>query len=171
VEAETVVREVQDKLYAVEAPEIDEGTKRQLQNSRLCPATIAPRSSERNEKDHRSDRRSQKPRRAFALPCQLAADRLAGCRRVDARFTLAFWTLASGRWPFGHWSRRTLVTIGTGRLGARRFGAGWCEKPTRSTDNYPTPNRIDSPDETHRSFPNFCAWRLSNYGVRRAAIS
>jgi hypothetical protein len=114
VEAETVVREVQDKLYAVEAPEIDEGTKRQLQNSRLCPATIAPRSSERNEKDHRSDRRSQKPRRAFALPCQLAADRLAGCRRVDARFTLAFghWPLDAGpldTGPVGLWSLLALV--------------------------------------------------------------
>jgi hypothetical protein len=38
--------------------------------------------------------------RAFALPCQLAADRLAGCRRVDARFTLAVWTLASGHVAF-----------------------------------------------------------------------
>jgi len=38
------------------------------------------------------------------MPCrallrQLTARRLAGCCRVDARFTLAFWALALGRWP------------------------------------------------------------------------
>jgi hypothetical protein len=83
-----------------------------------------------NEKDHRSDRWSQKPQRLFvgnclAVPCrQLTARRLAGCCRVDARFTLAFWTLALGRWPLdtgpvGPWSPSALVA-----WGARRFRLG-----------------------------------------------
>jgi hypothetical protein len=55
-----------------------------------------------------------KASKAFALPCQLAANRLAGCRRVDARFTLAAGPWPLDTLPFGHWSRRTLVTIGTG---------------------------------------------------------
>jgi hypothetical protein len=69
-----------------------------------------------------------KASRAFALSCQLAADRLAGCRRVDARSTLAVWTLAFGPFAFWtlvpsdachhrHWSLSALVTV----------GAGWCE--------------------------------------------
>jgi hypothetical protein len=71
-----------------------------------------------------------KASKAFALRCQLAADRLAGCRRVDARFTLAVWTLASDTLPFGHWSRRTLVTIGNRSLSALvTLGAGRREKP------------------------------------------
>ena len=75
----------------------------------------------KNEKDHRSDRWSQKPRRLFVGNClalrrQFTARRLAGCCRVDARFTLAFWTLAPWTLAFGHRSRRTLVAIGTGRF-------------------------------------------------------
>ena len=81
-----------------------------------------------NEKDHRSDRWSQKPRRLFvgnglALRRQLTARRLAGCCRVDARFTLAFWTLAPWTLAFGHRSRRTLVAIGTGRFRRSSFSA------------------------------------------------
>jgi len=52
----------------------------------------------------------------LALRRQLTARRLAGCCRVDARFTLAFWTLAPWTLAFGHRSRRTLVAIGTGRF-------------------------------------------------------
>ena len=84
-----------------------------------------------NEKDHRSDRWSQKPNGfCLALPCQVAADRLAGCRGVDARFTLAVRTPAFGPFAFRtlvpsdachhrHWSLSALVTV----------GAGSCEKP------------------------------------------
>jgi hypothetical protein len=66
---------------------------------------------------------------AIALPRQLTARRLAGCCRVDARFTLAMdpglWTLAfwtsvpSDTCRHRHWSLSALVTV----------GAGWCEKP------------------------------------------
>jgi hypothetical protein len=67
---------------------------------------------------------------AFALPCQLTADRLAAAAEVDPRFTLAVWTLALGplaAWTlvpsdachYRHWSLSALVTV----------GAGWCEKP------------------------------------------
>jgi len=52
----------------------------------------------------------------LALRRQLTARRLADCCRVDARFTLAFWTLAPWTLAFGHRSRRTLVAIGTGRF-------------------------------------------------------
>jgi len=81
-----------------------------------------------NEKDHRSDRWSQKPQRLFVGNClalrrQLTARRLAGCCRIDARFTLAFWTLAPWTLAFGHWSRRTLVAIGTGRFRRSSFSA------------------------------------------------
>ena len=60
---------------------------------------------------------------AIALRRQLTARRLAGCCRVDARFTLAFWTLAPWTLAFGHWSRRTLVAIGTGRFRRSSFSA------------------------------------------------
>jgi hypothetical protein len=69
--------------------------------------------------------RWQLPCLAF-LPClalrrQLTARRLAGCCRVDARFTLAFRTLASGRWPLdtgpvGHRLPSALVAFGARRL-------------------------------------------------------
>ncbi len=62
----------------------------------------------------------------WQLPCltlrrQLTARRLAGCCRVDARFTLAFRTLASGRWPLdtgpvGHRLPSALVAFGARRL-------------------------------------------------------
>jgi len=39
---------------------------------------------------------------AFALTCQQTADSAGGCRRVDARFTLAVWTLAFG--PSAVWT-------------------------------------------------------------------
>ena len=60
----------------------------------------------------------------LALRRQLTARRLAGCCRVDARFTLAFWTLASERGPLdtrpvGRWLPSALVAFG-----ARRFRLG-----------------------------------------------
>jgi len=66
--------------------------------------------------------RSQLP--YLALRRQLTARRLAGCCRVDARFTLAFRTPASGRWPLdtgpvGRWLPLALVAFG-----ARRFRLG-----------------------------------------------
>ena len=110
-----------------------------------------------NEKDHRSDRWSQKPQRLFvgnclAVPCrQLTARRLAGCCRVDARFTLAFWTLALGRWPLdagpvGPWSPSALVA-----WALVVFGSGRCEKPARSTADNPTADATNSPDD-HQGF-------------------
>src|SRR5437762_9934000 len=65
----------------------------------------------------------RKVSKAFAVPCQLTARRLAPL----AGLMLALhwpsdpdlWTLA-----FGHWSRRTLVAIGAGRFGARHFRLG-----------------------------------------------
>ena len=95
--------------------------------------------------------RWQLPCLAF-LPClalrrQLTARRLAGCCRVDARFTLAFRTLASGRWPLdtgpvGHWLPSALVA-----LALVIFGSGWCEKPAQSTADHPTTDPTDSPDD------------------------
>ncbi len=72
------------------------------------------------------------PKAYRLLPCiglPVSCDRLAGCRRVDARFTLAIWTLAFGPSPLdigpvGRLSLSTPVVIGT-----RHVGAGWCEKP------------------------------------------
>ena len=55
-----------------------------------------------NEKDHRSDPVVPKAFAAFALPCQQTADGAGGRRRVDARFTLAAWTLAFG--PLAIWT-------------------------------------------------------------------
>ena len=60
----------------------------------------------------------------LALRRQLTARRLAGGCRVDARFTLAFWTLALGSWPLGtgpvgRWLPSALVAFG-----ARRFRLG-----------------------------------------------
>ena len=60
----------------------------------------------------------------LALRRQLTARRLADCCRVDARFTLAFWTLAPWTLAFGHWSRRTLVPSALVAFGARRFRLG-----------------------------------------------
>jgi len=64
----------------------------------------------------------------FALP--VSSGQTGCCRRVDARFTLAVWTLAFGHLAFWtlvpsdacryrHWSASALVTV----------GAGWREKP------------------------------------------
>ena len=65
-----------------------------------------------------------------SITCQFSCGQTGGCRRVDARFALAFWTLAFG--PLAvetsvpsdachpwHWSLSALVTV----------GAGWCERP------------------------------------------
>jgi hypothetical protein len=40
------------------------------------------------------------PKLIFALPCQQTADSAGGCRRVDARFTLAIrpWKQAALKW-------------------------------------------------------------------------
>ena len=61
---------------------------------------------------------------AFAVPCQLAARRLASCLQglmlaLHWPSDPDLWTLASGQW-----SRRTLVAIGAGRFGARHFRLG-----------------------------------------------
>jgi hypothetical protein len=115
---------------------------------------VCARRDHQNEKDHRSDRWSQKPRRLFvgnALPCLAtpvnSARRLAGCCRVDARFTLAFWTLTLGRWPLdtgpvGPWSPSALVA-----WALVVFGSGRCEKPARSTADNPTADPTNSPDD------------------------
>ena len=67
----------------------------------------------------------------WQFAASLTACRLARCRRVDARFTLAFWTLTRGRWPLdtgpvGRWLPSALVA-----LGARRFRLGMVRE-TRS---------------------------------------
>ena len=100
----------------------------QKQDVLTSPGEAVQATRPQNEKDHRRDRWSQKPQRLFVGNClalrrQLAARRLAGCCRVDARFTLAFWTLAPWTLAFGRWSRRTLVAIGTGRFRRSSFSA------------------------------------------------
>jgi hypothetical protein len=85
---------------------------------------------------------------AIALPRQLTARRLAGCCRVDARFTLAIWTLAFGHLPFGHRSRRTPVVIGTGRCRHSSLLA-------RDGARNPSINR-------HRSNTQFPTWSRRN---------
>ena len=95
---------------------------------------------------------------AFALPCQLAADRLAGCRRVDARFTLA--GLDTGLWtlclfdvgPVGRRSLSALVVIG-----ARHCWRGMVRETRRSTNINPTPNFIYGPDERRGYFVKYGA--------------
>jgi hypothetical protein len=70
----------------------------------------------------------------FTLP--VSCGQTGGCRRVDARFALAVWTLTFG--PFAvetsvpsdachpwHWSLSALVTVGAGR----------CEKPLDQPSN------------------------------------
>ena len=65
-----------------------------------------------------------------SITCQFSCGQTGGCRRVDARFALAVWTLAFG--PLAvetsvpsdachpwHWSLSALVSV----------GAGWCERP------------------------------------------
>ena len=110
----------------------------------------------KNEKDHRSDRWSQKPRRlslaiGLALRRQLAARRLAGCCRVDARFTLAFWTLALGRWPLdtgpvGRWLPMALVAFG-----ARHFRLGTVRE-TRSINRHQSNSRPTNSPEDYEGF-------------------
>ena len=92
----------------------------------------------------------------MATPCravlrQLTAHRLAGCCRVDARFTLAFWTLALGRWPLdtGPVGRRSPSALVAWALVV--FGSGRCEKPARSTADNPTADPANSPDD-HQGF-------------------
>jgi hypothetical protein len=115
-------------LLVVESPQLMQVNVQVLQQSRLSRAraigTITKRTTGATD--------GPKSLKGFclALLCQLAADRLAGCRRVDARFTLAVWTLASrpiAFWKlvpsdachYRHWSLSALVTV----------GAGWREKP------------------------------------------
>jgi len=111
-----------------------------------------------------------KASKAFALPCQLAADRLAGCRRVDARFTLAVWTLASGHVAF--WTLvpsdachyRQPVTVGT-----RHAWRGMARETTSPTGDDPTPDPGYSPDEIFGSRMKFGARWLSNRTTTPAA--
>ena len=94
----------------------------------------------------------------LALLCQLAADRLAGCRRVDARFTLAVWNpglqthclLDIG--PVGRLSLSALVAVGT-----RHCWRGMARETTPSSGDDPTPDPICSPDETSGSCMKFRA--------------
>jgi hypothetical protein len=71
-----------------------------------------------------------------SITCQFSCGQTGGCRRVDARFALAVWTLAFG--PLAvetsvpsdachpwHWSLSALVTV----------GAGWCERPLDQPSN------------------------------------
>jgi hypothetical protein len=95
-----------------------------------------------------------KAARAFrgnALPCrsrQLAASRLAGCRRVDRPLYTGLWTPAFGRWLSGH-----LVPSDTGRFrhwslsALVGIGSGWCEKPTRSTGSFNSRSEKEFPPD------------------------
>ena len=88
----------------------------------------------------------------LALRRQLTARRLAGCCRVDARFTLAFWTLAPWTLAFGHWSRRTLVAIGTGRFRRSSFSArDGAKNPPRSPPILQKVVATNNPDDSSRS--------------------
>jgi hypothetical protein len=83
----------------------------------------------------------------LALRRQLTARRLAGCCRVDARFTLACRTLASGRWPLdtgpvGHRSPSALVAFG-----ARRFRLGTVRETRSINRDNPTADPTNSPDD------------------------
>ena len=101
---------------------------------------------------------------AIALPCrQLTAHRLAGCCRVDARFTLAFWTLALGRWPLdtGPVGRRSPSALVAWALVV--FGSGRCEKPARSTADNPTADPTNSPDDYKGCSIKFRSSRLSKH--------
>jgi hypothetical protein len=66
---------------------------------------------------------------AFALPCQQTAGGAGSRRRVDARFTLAVWTLAFGPSAVRRWSRRTPVTIGFGRYRRSSLRRGMAREP------------------------------------------
>jgi len=50
----------------------------------------------------------------LTLRCQFSCGQTGGCRRVDARFALAAWTLAFGPPALRRRSRRTPVTLGIG---------------------------------------------------------
>src|SRR4051812_27431766 len=99
-----------------------------------------------NEKDHRSDRWSEKLQgfcRAVPVNCTQTGWLLAG---LMLALRWAFWTLTSGRWPLdtgpvGRWLPSALVT-----LVLVAFGSGWCEKPLRSTNDNSTGNSTDGPD-------------------------
>lgn len=88
------------------------------------------------EKDPRNGRGSQKCCEVFSFTLPVSCGQTGGCRRVDARFALAVWTLTFG--PFAvetsvpsdachpwHWSLSALVTVGAGR----------CEKPLDQPSN------------------------------------
>ena len=80
----------------------------------------------------------------WQLPCDASYCTQTGwlLRRVDARFTLAFWTWPLGRWPLdtgpvGRWLPSTLVAFG-----ARRFRLGTVRE-TRSINHRKFNSRSD----------------------------
>ena len=105
------------------------------------------------------------PKAYRLLPCiglPVSCDRLAGCRRVDARFTLAIWTLAFGPSPLdigpvGRLSLSTPVVIGT-----RHCWRGMVRETARSTSDDPMLDPVCSPDETSGSRMKFRARWLPN---------
>jgi len=104
--------------------------------------------------------------KAFRWQCrQLTARRLAGCGRVDARFTLAFWTLAPGRWrldpgPVGRGLPSALVAFGT-----RRCRLGMVRK-TRSINRRPSNNRSDGRSRLLSRVP---LWNLGHQDCQNTA--
>ena len=84
-----------------------------------------------------------------SITCRFSCGQTGGCRRVDARFALAFWTLAFRPLavekyvgPVGRLSPLALVVIGTCH-GWR----GMVRETTRSTVDNPTVDPTNSPDD------------------------
>jgi len=105
-----------------------------------------------NEKDHRSDRWSPSLPALHCTSLPVSCGQTGGRRRVDARFALAVWTLAFGRFAVETsvpsdachpWlsSLSALVTV----------GAGWCEKPPPSTERSNSPRKRRFPHEDDRA--------------------
>lgn len=65
----------------------------------------------------------------LALRCQFGCGQTGGCRRVDARFALAAWTLAFGPPASRRRSRRTPVTLG---IGLYRHSSRWARDGARN---------------------------------------
>jgi hypothetical protein len=70
------------------------------------------------------------------------------CSLYAGLVTLTSWTLA-----FGRWSRRTLVAIDAGRLGARHFWLGMVRETRSINRHYSTADPKKSPDD-HSEFLN-----------------
>jgi hypothetical protein len=66
-----------------------------------------------------------------SVTCQFSCGQTGGCRRVDARYALAVWTLTFGPLAVETSVRRTPVTLGIGR---NRYWRGMVRETTRSTE-------------------------------------